>query len=231
MITSSNGIKIGVIGLAEQEWISTVNALPPNLPYASASETVKKLSPQLRAQGAELIVALCHQREVNDKRLASECPPGMIDIILGGHDHDYRFVTVNGVPILCSGSDFKQMSYIEARRRSGGKGWDFTITRRDITRDLAEDQPTVKVMDKLFASFREKLNKPIGYTAAPLDARFSTVRAKESNIGNFVADLLRNYYQGDCCLMAGGTIRGDVVYPPGVLKLKDIMDWQVIRMV
>ena len=43
-------------------------------------------------------------------------------------------------------------------------------------------------------------------------------------MGNFIADLCRNYYNGDCALMVGGTIRGDQIYPPGVVKLKDIMD-------
>lgn len=202
-----------------------MNALPPKLPFISASETVKKLAPQLRADGAEIIIALCHQREVNDRRLAEECPPGMLDIILAGHDHDYRYCKVNGTHIVCSGSDFKQLSYIEVRRRPQGQtGWDFVIRRRDVTKDIPEDPETVALMDKLFSSFREKLSKPIGFTAAPLDARFSTVRKEESNLGNFVADLVKNYYQGDCALVAGGTIRGDQIYPPGVLKLKDIMD-------
>jgi hypothetical protein len=64
----------------------------------------------------------------------------------------------------------------------------------------------------------------VGYTAAPLDARFVTVRTKESNIGNFVCDLMRYYYDADCCIMAAGTIRGDQIYPPGVLKLRDIVN-------
>ena len=225
MVTASNGVKIGLIGIAEQEWLATVNALPPNLPYVSASKTVRELAAQLRSDGAELIITLCHQREVNDIRLAKELPPGTIDIILAGHDHDYRYSKVNDIHILCSGSDFKQLSYIEVRRRSkDGQGWDFSITRRDVTKDVPEDEATVAQMDKLFASFRAKLETPIGHTAAPLDARFQTVRKDESNMGNFVADLIRNYYQGDCALVAGGTIRGDQVYPPGVLKLKDIMD-------
>lgn len=226
MITSSNGIKVGLIGLAEEEWLATVNALPPNLVFKSQLETVKKHAPSLRAQGAEMVIALCHQREVNDNRLATDVPPGMIDIILGGHDHDYRYSKINGVHVLCSGSDFKQLSYLQVRRNSSC-GWDWTITRRDVTKDIAENATTLALMDKMFASLNAKLNKSVGYTAAPLDARFSTVRSKESNIGNFVCDILRNYYQGDCCIMAGGTFRGDQIYPPGVLRLKDIMDWSI----
>ena len=57
-----------------------------------------------------------------------------------------------------------------------------------------------------------------------MDARFVTVRTKESNIGNFVCDLMRYYYDGDCCIMAAGTIRGDQIYPPGVLRLRDVVN-------
>ncbi|PSK41865.1 hypothetical protein B9Z65_9251 [Elsinoe australis] len=224
LVTSSNGIKIGLIGIAEQEWISTVNSLPPDLPFIPAAEAAVKYAAELRAQGADMVIALCHQREVNDNRLAAEVPEGTLDIILAGHDHHYRYSKINGCHVVCSGSDFKQLSYVEADRKSDGKGWNFNITRRDITKDIPEDPPTVALMDKLFATFRAKLEKPIGYAACPLDARFETVRRSESNYANFVADLVRNYYHGDCALVVGGTYRGDVVYTPGVIRIKDIMD-------
>lgn len=35
---------------------------------------------------------------------------------------------------------------------------------------------------------------------------------------------MRFYYSADCALMAAGTIRGDQIYPPGVLKLGDIVN-------
>ena len=132
---------------------------------------------------------------------------------------------MNGTHILRSGTDFKQLSYIEARRKENGKaGWDFDIIRRDIIRAIPEDPTTVEIVDKLTSSLKHRLEKPIGYTAVPLDGRFSTIRTRESNLGNFVCDLIRHFYNTDCALMAGGTIRGDQIYPPGVLLLKDILN-------
>ncbi|KAF1950896.1 5'-nucleotidase-like protein [Byssothecium circinans] len=224
MLTSSNGIKIGVIGLAEREWLDTINSLPPDIIYQSASETAKRLIPDLREQGAEIIVAVTHQREPNDNKLAEKCGGELIDIILGGHDHYYAHSLINGTHVLRSGTDFKQLSHVEAWRKEGGKGWDFKITRRDVVSTIPQDPHALKTVDKLTAKLREKLDKPIGYTAAPLDARFTTVRTKESNIGNFVCDLMRYYYSADCCIMAAGTIRGDQIYPPGVLRLRDIVN-------
>ena len=132
---------------------------------------------------------------------------------------------MNSTHILRSGTDFKQLSYIEARRKGSDEpGWDFDIVRRDIVRAIPEDPSTLKIVDKLTSSLKDKLEKPIGYTAVPLDGRFSTVRLRESNLGNFVCDLMRHFYDTDCALMAGGTIRGDQIYPPGILLLKDILN-------
>lgn len=164
-------------------------------------------------------------REPNDLKLAEKSPLGLIDLVLGGHDHFYAHHFVNGVHVLRSGTDFKQLSYIEARRKENGQlGWDIDIIRRDVVRDMPEDKTSVELVEKLTSSLKHKLEKPIGYTAVPLDGRFTTVRTKESNLGNFVCDLMRHYHNTDCALMASGTIRGDQIYPPGVLLLKDIMN-------
>ena len=45
---------------------------------------------------------------------------------------------------------------------------------------------TVQLVDKITSGFKAKLGRPIGFTAVPLDARFTTIRAKESNLANFV---------------------------------------------
>ncbi|KAG9649205.1 Metallo-dependent phosphatase, partial [Aureobasidium melanogenum] len=192
MLTSSTGVKIGLIGLAEKEWLEAVNSLPANLVHTDPVVTARELIPELPAQGAEMIVALCHQREVHDTRLAEEVAD--IDIILSGHDHHYRHSK------------------------------DFAITRRDVDSTVVEDPATVELLDKLFSSLQNKIQKVVGYTAVPLDCRFSTVRSQESNMGNFISDLMRYYYDTDCAMIARGTIRADMVYPPGILRLKDIVD-------
>ncbi|KAJ9137557.1 Trifunctional nucleotide phosphoesterase protein YfkN [Pleurostoma richardsiae] len=226
MLTASNGLKVGIVGLGEREWLETINALPPNLIYRSATETARELIPKLRADGADLIVALTHMREPNDNKLAEQLGD-QIDLILGGHDHYYAHSFINGCHVLRSGTDFKQLSYIEARpaaSSSSGKRWNFTIYRRDAVSSIPEDQPTLALAGQLTAKLKQSLERPVGWTATPLDARFTTVRLRESNIGNFVCDIMRAHYGADCALMAAGTIRGDQIYPPGPVRVKDITD-------
>lgn len=235
VLTASNGIKIGVIGLGEREWLETINALPPNLIYRSASAVARELIPKLREEeGCEVIVALTHMREPNDNKLAeqvgNEDGKG-IDLILGGHDHYYSHSFIRGTHVLRSGSDFKQLSYIELRRRQhmqssgeGGRKWDVDVWRRDVVSSIPQDGETLDLVENLTARLKKSLEKPIGYTAAPLDARFTTVRVAESNMGNFVCDIMRLHYGAECTLMASGTIRGDQIYAPGPIRVKDVTD-------
>ncbi|KAG6812759.1 hypothetical protein H0H92_000674 [Tricholoma furcatifolium] len=98
------GIRIGVIGLVEREWIATVATWPPNFKYKDMSETGLDLSRRLREEHrCDLVIALTHCRVPNDialaKSLHAVSPSAQknqpiaeshgVDIILGGHDHLY----------------------------------------------------------------------------------------------------------------------------------------------
>ncbi|CAG5137044.1 uncharacterized protein ALTATR162_LOCUS32 [Alternaria atra] len=83
-LVNINGVKIGLVGLVEQEWLATVNVLPPNLIFRSASATAEALVPVLKDQGADIIIELTHQRKPNDIKLAQECAD-LIDLLLAGH--------------------------------------------------------------------------------------------------------------------------------------------------
>lgn len=225
MITASNGLKVGLIGLGEREWLDTINSLPPDIIYRSASATARHFAPILREQGADMVICITHMREPNDFKLARNTT-GLVDLILGGHDHFYAHSLIDGVHVLRSGTDFKQLSYIEARRKPGhppGWGsWDFDILRRDIYSSIPQDPAAARLARRLTTKLHNKLRRPVGWTATPLDARFTTVRTRESSAGNFVCDVMRHCYGAEVAIMAAGTIRGDQVYPAGVLRLRDI---------
>lgn len=85
------GAVIGLMGLAEAEWIDTLPKLPEHgkgLRYIDFIEEGRRMAKFLREQcGAHIVIALTHMREPNDVKLAAEAPE--IDLILGGHDHLY----------------------------------------------------------------------------------------------------------------------------------------------
>lgn len=55
------------------------------------NDTVSHCSPV--TQDCDLVVAVTHMRWHNDRRLAEEVPE--LDLILGGHDHDYQIEIVS----------------------------------------------------------------------------------------------------------------------------------------
>ncbi|KAI6116926.1 Metallo-dependent phosphatase-like protein [Pisolithus croceorrhizus] len=101
------GLRVGIIGLVEEDWITTVPSWPRNFKFRGMAETGLELSEILRKPDGEyqcdLVIALTHSRLPNDIQLAkdlfasspsAQCtPPNFlshgVDIILGGHDHIY----------------------------------------------------------------------------------------------------------------------------------------------
>ena len=56
IVTATNGLKIGLLGLVEQEWLDTINFLPPDLIFIKPSAVASEYAPKLRAEGAEIII-------------------------------------------------------------------------------------------------------------------------------------------------------------------------------
>ena len=76
---------------------------------------------------------------------------------------------------------------------------------------------------------------PIGYLECDLDTRFQTVRAGESALGNFLADLCRLKLGCDAGLLNGGCLRTDSIIPKGFItehlinKILAIQDYLVAK--
>ena len=133
----------------------------------------------------------------------------------------------NGTHLVRSGSDFKMLGYIKFWKKEDSRGrWDFEITRRYVVRSIPEHKPTLEMTEKTMNQVRNRMERPVGYTITALDARKSTLTLKESNFANFTCDLMRLYYQTDVALMTGGTIKGDQVHTPGMVRLKFITERQ-----
>ena len=62
----------------------------------------------------------------------------------------------------------------------------------------------------------------VGETRVPLDARGAALRTGETNVGNFVTDVMRRRLAADVAIMNGGGIRGNQLMPAGPLSRKDV---------
>ena len=55
-----------------------------------------------------------------------------------------------------------------------------------------------------------------------MGGRFATVRAAESNLGNFIADIMVANTNADCAIVNGGNFRSDQIHKAGVFTLRDL---------
>lgn len=219
-----DGVKVGIVGLAEEEWIDTLSAVSPeDLRYEDFVACGRRLATELRDDGCEVVLALTHMREPNDERLAREAPE--FDAVLGGHDHHCvtRAVEPHGVPVLKAGTEFRWLvAATFTVPADGGRPvarWE-TI---EVTSDIPEHPDMKRIADDVETKLGDSMDVQIGETCVPLEGRFLKVRTEETNLGNLVADILRDASGADACVLNGGTLRSDVIHPPGALTFRDLV--------
>jgi len=85
-IKDIKGVKVGIIGLDTTDIPRFVDEdCIEGLAFNNPAETVKKHLPQMKKDGADLVVVLSHLGFEEDKKLAQEVKG--IDVIVGGHSH------------------------------------------------------------------------------------------------------------------------------------------------
>jgi hypothetical protein len=84
------------------------------------------------------------------------------------------------------------------------------VERIPINKDLPEESTMQALVDSLCAGINKSMDQVIGYTTTALDASFAAARTKESNVGNFVADVLRGTYDVDIGFLCGMRARACV---------------------
>ncbi|ELR12216.1 Ser/Thr phosphatase family protein [Acanthamoeba castellanii str. Neff] len=156
-----NGVKIGLVGLVEEDWLQTIVNLPP-VEFLDFVLEGRRLASELRAQGAQLVVALTHMRMPNAEKLAQEVKE--IDLVLNGHDHFYevRKADETGTWIINSGTDFRNATVVRIFL-SDGHPPRFELERVDITKRFEEDAAVKKIVQEYSEELETRLQKVIGW--------------------------------------------------------------------
>uniref|UniRef100_A0A8D8ZQ47 Trifunctional nucleotide phosphoesterase protein YfkN n=2 Tax=Cacopsylla melanoneura TaxID=428564 RepID=A0A8D8ZQ47_9HEMI len=221
------GKKVGLMGLVEQEWLETLASVDPEeITYLDYCEVGHKLGAQLRSEGCDYVIALTHMRTPNDIRLAEEVDE--IDLILGGHDHVYEVTYINNKYIIKSGTDFRQFSKISVDFSKPGRP-DVRIEEINVTSQYEPDMSTIEALQPYSSIMEGKLDEELGHFAVELDARFAVIRTHETNMGNWICDVLLAATGTDCVLLNSGTFRSDKVYDRGPFTLGDLVKLLPIR--
>lgn len=218
-----NGIKVGIVGLITPD---TINLSKPGngLAFDDLKASAERAVAELKAQGAQVLVGLTHVSIEDDRELAAL---GLFDLILGGHEHSMIRELVGRTPIFKAGSDARDALHIRLRfgpagdDRLRGLVWEWL----PVDKNVAEDQKILALAADFEKQIQSRLGETIGQTNVGLDGRTDTVRRRESNLGNFIADALRHATGADVALINGGGLRADRITGPGPLTRRDVQTW------
>jgi 5'-nucleotidase / UDP-sugar diphosphatase len=220
-------LTIGFLGIITPDTRHLSNT-GPDVQFAPTLDAARAAVKQLKAEGADAIVALTHLTIAEDRELVREVKG--IDVVLGGHDHDPIAFYEGGVLIFKVGHDAQYLgvAQIEIEKTPGPSGPQVKVWPREwrilSTAGMAPDPTIAAIVKQHEDKLDESLKVTVGTTAVELDSRRATVRLKESAIGNLIADAIREATHADAALTNGGGIRGDRTYPAGTtLTRKDIL--------
>ncbi len=219
-----DGVRIGLVGLTADD--AAEKSKPGTLQIGSTVEALRRLAPQLRAEGADLVVAVVHASRREDLRLYLAHDA---DVILSGDDHDLA-VLYDGKTAFAEGwSEGEALVAVDLEIAAGEEEGRRSITWRPRfrivdTADVTPDPEMAGLVSGYEQALAQRLDVVLGRTETALDTSKALVRATETAFGNLVADVLRESLGADVGLFNGGGIRGNRTYRAGTeLRRRDVL--------
>ena len=215
---------VGFIGLTTPETPEISSA--EGVTFQPLVATARRLSDDLRTNGADLIVALSHTGITEDFELINA--DSGIDVLLSGHDH-LEITYYNGQRVFVeSGSQGENLMVVEVTMDTvdsrGKKKFVWEPEFRILsTRGVAPEPAMAAKVQTYLDQLSKELDVALGKSVTPLDSRRASVRGGETAIGNLIADAMRQGVDADVAVTNGGGIRGDKTYDAGfTLTRRDI---------
>jgi len=215
-VVEVGGVKVGLFGITmpgdPRPWVDYGG-------FAERVEAARESVAALRALGAEWIVAVTHEEMTDDVRLA-ELVPG-IDWICGGHEHVRLERESGGVLITKADADAKSIVRIDVERRDG----ELVASHRFVDADVSIDQDPeilrevarwlVRLRDRAKEVTGRDLLEVVATTEHALEGIEPSIRGRETALGDFLTDVLRDAAAADVALVNGGAIRVNDDIPAG----------------
>jgi 2',3'-cyclic-nucleotide 2'-phosphodiesterase (5'-nucleotidase family) len=223
-IIEKGGVKLGFTGIALEKTPQVSSS--GDLAFAPELETLGVQARALRAEGADIVIAVTHTAMETDFAIQRS---RVVDVLLTGHDHDLRVVYDGRVAMVESGEDAQYVTAVdlvaEVSERDGRRSVSWRPNFRIIdTATVTPDAAMLAVVKRYEAELSKELDVTIGTTATAMDSRSAVVRGGEAAIGNLIADAIRASTGADVAITNGGGIRAGKQYAAGsALTRRDIL--------
>nr|WP_232729879.1 bifunctional 2',3'-cyclic-nucleotide 2'-phosphodiesterase/3'-nucleotidase [Paenibacillus phocaensis] len=204
---AKHNLKVGIIGFVPPQIMSWDKAhLEGNLIAKDIVETAKKFVPQMKKEGADLIIAVPHsgfedipQTPLMENSVLYLSKVEGIDAILFGHAHkvfpdasfegktgvDLAKGTINGVPAVEPGYWGNNLGIIDLTLEKSGDTWSVKNSKVAVKPiyDTVNKKPLVDADETIWKAIEEDheatlkyVRGPVGKTSAPINSWFALIQ-------------------------------------------------------
>ncbi|WP_427340362.1 5'-nucleotidase C-terminal domain-containing protein [Caloranaerobacter sp. DY30410] len=230
-IIEKNGVKIGIIGLATPETAITAHAdYVGSYEFKDPVEICNKLIPEVKQQGAEIIILLGHLPATQDKETKeitgelADLAKGVTgaDAAIGGHSHSQVAGIINGIPVIQAYKHGRMIGHItlyydtKAKKVVGNN-----IELIEVRKGNLNIEPDAKVqamVDKYNEELKPIFGEVIGKTETDIVRDYNN----ESAMGNWITDVMREKAGVQIAFTNAGGIRTDLT--AGDITVGDIFE-------
>lgn len=200
-------IKVGVIGLITPQIVTWDSShLSKKLITKDIVKTAKKFIPQMKKEGADIVIALAHSgygddisEELEENAVYQLSKVKDVNGIVFGHSHkvfpsaeyatspgaDIKKGTINGVAAIQSGQFGSHLGYIDYKLKKSKGKWSITNTQSTVKAiyDTANkkalviaDKSVNKAIEKAHKGTITYVNKEVGTTTASINSYFALIQ-------------------------------------------------------
>jgi 2',3'-cyclic-nucleotide 2'-phosphodiesterase (5'-nucleotidase family) len=193
VLVESGGIKIGIFGLTiPMQGVEYVDD------FRGPDAAARDLTAALRAQGAEVVVALTHLNASDDRQLLETLRDAGPDLIVGAHHHAHLAFQAGGRWVFNADADARTANVLRLTLGAGGLRVENEL--RPLSGEAPRPDPQLQARVDEWQTKHEQafcqqagagsgcLKEVYGRTRTVLEAEETKIRSREASLGDWVTD-------------------------------------------
>ena len=227
------GATLTIIGATTQELLATTQA--ENVAALDVLDSVAAVS-RIYAKAIEHgpVLLLSHSRQETDRRIAKALPH--LTAVIGGHDQVLLspFGIEGRVPILQAFEKGRYLGRLDLRIDPVSRQAELIdASYIKVTAGIAADPEIAAIVNDYNARLGEQFKEVIGRCDTFLDGERGHIRYQETNLGNFITDIMRTHTGAQIAMINAGALRASI--KEGPVTVEDVFkampyDNELVRM-
>ena len=226
-IKEIDGMRVMFIGILTEEVLKNTKSegvVGTLIDIQDAVSEISKICDAYRTEDVDLTVLLTHIGIEEDKKLAEALDPACgIDIIIGGHSHTLleEPCVVAGIPIVQAAVGTDQIGRFDIMVDTDKNCIDsYTWQCIPITE---ENCPRDEALEKVVSEYKDYTDEKYGRILTRFPRAYThPKRNMETELGNLLAECMRNQIGADLVLIGSGSIRKTSLGP--AVTVRDFLE-------